>query len=330
MCIKFVYIRNYKVGEIMNSALPRTAYMLQIHNNPEQVNKFILQLIANEQADVYVHIDKKNYEKCHGKIIKSPNVKVLNKSIDCEWGDISQVDTTLLLLNEVMSSKKAYDYVCLRSGQDLLVKDGFNDYLSTNKGKVFLNYRSMKNELGLVELEWPKITRKRYTSAHPVRIYRRIAQELHRKGINISPNKNYWPKGYSFYKGSQWFTIPFTVAKYMVEFLEENEWYYKFFENTLIPDESFFHTLIMNSPYKEDVVNDNLLFLKWGETLSERNSPQYLTSKDISSIENANQFFARKFDEVIDKSVVDYFAQKYSLMNTVNVYEDDEEFVFVD
>ncbi len=314
----------------MNSTLPRTAYMLQIHNNPEQVNKFINQLISGDHVDVYVHIDKKYYETCNGRIIESPNVKVLNKSVDCEWGDISQVDTTLLLLNEVMSSQKTYDYVCLRSGQDLLVKNGFHNYLLENKGKVFLNYRSMKNELGLVELEWPRITRKRYTSAHPVRIYRRIAQELHRKGINVLPNKNYWPKDYSFYKGSQWFTIPYTVANYMIDFLQENKWYYKFFENTLIPDESFFHTLIMNSPYKADVVNNNLLFLKWGETLSDRNSPQYLKSEDIPQIEKSNQYFARKFDEQIDPLVVDYFTQKYSLRGVNEVSPNEEQLVIAD
>lgn len=311
----------------MNSTLPRIAYMLQIHNNPEQVNKFINQLISGNHADVYVHIDKKSYEACNGKIIESPNVKVLNKSVVCEWGDISQVDTTLLLLNEVMASQKTYDYVCLRSGQDLLVKDGFHNYLLENMGKVYLNYRSMENELGLVELEWPRITRKRYTSAHPVRIYRRIAQELHRKGINISPNKNYWPKEYSFYKGSQWFTIPYTVANYIIEFLQGNEWYYKFFENTLIPDESFIHTLIMNSPYKGEVVNNNLLFLKWGETLSDRNSPQYLMSGDIPQIEKSNQYFARKFDEHIDPLVVDYFTQKYSLSD---VDQNEEQLVIAD
>lgn len=301
--------------------------MLQIHNHPEQVNKFIKQLISGNEADVYIHIDQKNYSSLKGKLIEGPNVKVLSESIDCEWGDISQIDTTLLLLNAVISSKKTYDYVCLRSGQDLLVKEGFHEYLLENRGRVFLNYRSMKNELGLVELWWPKITRRRYTSAHPVRIYRRFVQELYRKGLNISPNKNYWPKEYSFYKGSQWFTIPFLVAKYIAEFLEENEWYYQYFENTLIPDESFFHTLIMNSPYKDDVINDNLLYLKWGVTLSDRNSPQYLTRQDIPFIEGSNHFFARKFDEKIDSTVVAYFTEKYQLGDCNEVHHRDEELV---
>ncbi|MBP2241858.1 hypothetical protein J2Z40_002431 [Cytobacillus eiseniae] len=288
-----------------------TAYILQIHNNPDQVNKFITQLLTGNQADIYVHIDRKSYDKLKGKIIIHPNVTVLSTSINCEWGDISQVDTTLLLLNEVVASKKMYDYVCLRSGQDLLVKDGFKDFLITNSGKAFMTYKRMnRSNLGHVKLKWPKITRRRYTTAHPIRIFRRILQSLYRKGINLSPNLNDWPKDYQFYKGSQWFSIPFDLAKYVIEFVEENEWYYKFFEHTLVPDESFFHTLILNSSYREAVVNNNLYFWKWGETLSDKNSPQYLSSGDIEQIVGSNQYFARKFDETIDQSVVHYFYER--------------------
>lgn len=294
----------------MDSTL-RTAYLLQVHKNPNQVNGFIHQLISEEQADIYIHIDKKSDDKLKQSIVKSPNVTVLNTCVNCEWGDISQVDATILLLRKMLDSKKKYDFVCLRSGQDLLVKGSFKDFLLDNKNKIFMTFRRMEKEsLGFMQIKWPKMTRKRYTTAHPIRIYRRTLLSLYRRGINMYPNTNHWPKEYSFYKGSQWFTIPYETAKYMIEFLDENKWYYQFFENTLVPDESFFHTLIMNSPYKNDVINNNLMFFKWGETLSERNSPQDLTSDDIALIENSNQYFARKFDENIDKSVIEYFCHK--------------------
>lgn len=295
----------------MNS-IPKTAFILQIHKNPNQVNKFIKQLISEDQADVFVHLDKKNFGLFNGEIIKDPHVKVLRNSNTCEWGDISQVDTTLLLLREVLSTNNNYDFVCLRSGQDLLVKDGFKDFLLNNKDKIFLANRKMSiEEIAFMKMHWPKITRKRYTSAHPMRIYRRLLLILYRKGINLSPNISFWPEDYLLYKGSQWFTIPLEVAKYIIKLVDENEWYYTFFKNSLVPDESFFHTLIMNSHYKDDVVNNNLFFLKWGEKFSERNSPQYLTSEYIESIEKTDCFFARKFDEQIDNSVIEYFSNAF-------------------
>ncbi|QOY34910.1 beta-1,6-N-acetylglucosaminyltransferase [Anaerobacillus isosaccharinicus] len=289
----------------------RTAYILQVHKNPDQINKFINQLISDEQADVYVHIDRKSFNQLKGKIVDSPRVKILTQSISCDWGDISQVDTTLLLLREVIASKIEYDFVCLRSGQDLLIKDGFKDYLMENKDKIFITLRdvSWKN-LGLMEMNWSKMTRKRYTTAHPIRIYRRIMQTLYRSGINISPNTKPWPKDYSFYVGSQWFTIPFDVASYIMKFLDENEWYRDYFENTMCPDEWFFQTLIMNSHYKENVVNNNLFYFNWGATFSDRNSPLDLTMEDMSAMEESGQYFARKFDEKVNPDIINYFANK--------------------
>ncbi|MEH7502847.1 beta-1,6-N-acetylglucosaminyltransferase [Neobacillus drentensis] len=286
----------------------RTAYILQIHKNPEQVNMFIEQLISEGSADVFVHIDKRNYENMYPKMIKSPYVKVIEQSIICEWGDISQVTTTILLLREVLRTKINYDFVCFRSGQDLLVKDGFKEFLMDNKNNIFLSLKevSRKNR-GLIEIKWPKITRRRYPATHPFRICRRFLQTLYRKGINILPNKNYWPKEFTFFRGSQWFTIPHEVAIYIIDFLDQNEWYYTFFKDALIPDEWFFTTLIMNSHFKKNVVNNNLLFLIMGDGF-DGNSPRYLKIEDIDLINESGQFFARKFDYNIDNSVIEYYA----------------------
>jgi len=297
---------------------PRTAYILQIHKNPNQVNQFIQQLIAEDEADVFVHIDQKNDEKLRGKIMVHPRVQVLEQSVNCEWGDIGQVDATLLLLKAVLATKNRYDFVCLRSGQDLLVKDGFKKLLVENNEKIFMNYRKMhEKDLGFMKINWPKITRRRYTAAHPIRMYRRILLKFYSKGFNLSPNIHSWPKEYAFYKGSQWFSIPFEVANYIIEYLENNPWYYTFFKNTLVPDESFFQTLLLNSPYRDSVINHNQMFLKWGETFSERNSPQNLTKEDIELIEKSDCYFARKFDEQIDQEVIDHFAKKVRFRNGV-------------
>ncbi|MDQ0155377.1 beta-1,6-N-acetylglucosaminyltransferase [Robertmurraya andreesenii] len=294
--------------------MQRTAFILQVHNHPEQVNKFILQLLGSKQADVYVHIDRKSYSDMKDKIVLNSNVKVLEESVDIEWGDISQVEATLLLLKEVVLSGKNYDFVCLRSGQDLLVNDGFKEFLMTSRNNIYMGYRELSHsELGLVKIQWPKIMRKRYANYHPIRILRRVLLTLYSKGINIIPNRNPFPDEYSIYKGSQWFTMPLEVVKYILNFLQENTWYYSFFENTLVPDESFFQTIVMNSHYKTDMVNNNLFYLKWGEALNERNSPQYLRKDDITAIENSNMFFARKFDCKIDNEIVDYFVHNISL-----------------
>uniref|UniRef100_UPI002368A394 beta-1,6-N-acetylglucosaminyltransferase n=1 Tax=Bacillus hominis TaxID=2817478 RepID=UPI002368A394 len=114
-----------------------------------------------------------------------------------------------------------------------------------------------------------------------------------------------------FYHGSSWFCIPLDVAKYIIEFLEQNSWYYYLFKYALCPDEWFFQTIIMNSDFKCQVINNNLVYLRWGEDYTNKNHPIVFTLKDVDSIESSNQYFARKFDRSVDEEVIGYFANRY-------------------
>jgi hypothetical protein len=301
----------------MDQMKSRTAYILQIHKNPNQVNQFIKQIIAENHADVFIHIDKKNYDDIKSKIIRSPRVNILKETIDVSWGDISLVDSTILLFKEVIASGVNYDFVCSRSGQDLLVKNGFTDFLAENKGKIFMNaFRVRVNEphAAFVNVSWPRRTRKLYLNPfHPNRILRRGLALLYSFGWNILPNRNPLPIEFSIYNGSNWFCIPLEVVKYIIQFLADNKWYYEAYKNSLVPDEFFFQTLLMNSKFKTDVVNENLMYIKFAETLKGRNNPITLTLEHIDVIKRSNEYFARKFDENVDKVVIDYFANQVKM-----------------
>ncbi|CRK81691.1 Core-2/I-Branching enzyme [Neobacillus massiliamazoniensis] len=301
----------------MTRMMPKTAYILQIHKNPGQVNQFIKQIISENHADVFIHIDKKNYEDLTRKIIRNPRVKILQESIDVKWGDITQVDATILLLKEVIASGVNYDFVCFRSGQDLLVKNGFTEFLGENKNKIFMNafhVRKKEPHAAFVNVSWPKMTRRLYLNPfHPNRVFRRAIALLYSFGVNVLPNKSQLPKDYSIYNGSNWFCIPLDVANYIIKFLDENEWFYEVFKNSLVPDEFFFQTLIMNSKYKADVVNDNLMYIKFAESLKGRNNPITLTMEHIEIIKKSNEYFARKFDENVDKVVIEYFTNQIKM-----------------
>src|SRR5947207_3344480 len=117
----------------------RIAYLLQVHKNPRQLNQFVRQIAEDENSDVYIHVDKKNIHTVAPGIVNRTNTKTIEQSVDVHWGDISQVDATLSLLRNLKASKKTYDFVWLKSGQDLLVKKGFRDHLKSNKGKIFMH-----------------------------------------------------------------------------------------------------------------------------------------------------------------------------------------------
>ncbi|HEY2420386.1 MAG TPA: beta-1,6-N-acetylglucosaminyltransferase, partial [Neobacillus sp.] len=201
--------------------------------------------------------------------------------------------------------------------QDLLVKNGFKEYLMNNKNKIFMNaYYVDKKEphASFVNVRWPKLARRLYVNPfHPYRVLRRAIASLYGLGLNLLPNKSRLPNNFSIYNGSNWFCIPIHVAQYIIEFIDDNKWYYETFKNSLVPDEFFFQTIIMNSKFKSDVVNHNLMYIKFGETLKGRNNPITLRMEHINIIKNSNEFFARKFDESVDNQVIDYFSKEISM-----------------
>ncbi|MDA8388828.1 MAG: hypothetical protein M0Z58_09235 [Nitrospiraceae bacterium] len=290
----------------------KIAHLVQTHKNPVQVNKFIRQIAGDGHSDVYVHIDKKNAGNIAPRIAGGRNIKIIGESMDVKWGDISLVDATLCLLRDANKSGMKYDFVCLRSGQDLLVRNGLREYLARNNGKIFMNAKktgSGDETAYFWSLKWPSFTRERHDSVfHPARISRAALIRLYRLGINAIPNPN--KPAIDVYRGSAWFCIPGEVAAYILDYLENNPWYYKAFRDALAPDEYFFQTIIMNSPYASGSVCNNLTYLRFGETFLDNNHPRTLTVKDISGIEKSDKFFARKFDETVDNNVIEYFCRR--------------------
>src|SRR5208283_4734240 len=104
-----------------------------VHKNPEQLNKFIGQISGDGPSDIYIHIDKKSVRSLSTGIINSGNINIMEESTDVKWGDISQIDATLSMLKSLKKSYTKYDFVCLKSGQDLKVRNGFREHLATNK-----------------------------------------------------------------------------------------------------------------------------------------------------------------------------------------------------
>ncbi|MDA8173768.1 MAG: hypothetical protein M0018_04150 [Nitrospiraceae bacterium] len=287
----------------------RIAYLLLAHKNPEQLNKFTEQLSMDKFADIYVHIDKKNYVKMSSEI-DGKNITILKERVDISWGDISLVDAAMCLLREAVNSGRKYDFVCLRSGQDLLVRSGLADYLELNRHKLFMNAWKMDGSGSgayFWRIKWPRFTRRQYDSAfHPFRIFRSALIRLYKLGINFFPN----PKKMQMdiYRGSQWFCVPGYAAEYIVNFVANNVWYYEFFKDSLAPDEYFFQTLLMNSEYVKDNVCNNLTYIRFGQTKKDNNHAATLTMADVPEIEQSNKFFARKFDRAVDSEVIEYFA----------------------
>src|SRR5690606_245907 len=115
--------------------------------------------------------------------------------------------------------------------------------------------------------------------------------------INTFPSYRKIPLGMELVGSSQWFTIALHHVKYILKTIEEHQDIQRFFRYTWGADEFFFQTILYNSPYRHEIVNDNLRYIDWSES---RPSPKILTTDDFDLLRNSGKFYARKFNQRID------------------------------
>ncbi|RZK16461.1 MAG: core-2/I-branching enzyme, partial [Flavobacterium sp.] len=88
--------------------------------------------------------------------------------------------------------------------------------------------------------------------------------------------------------------------------------YIKFHKYSLLPDEMFFQTIIMNSQRQEShrVIKSNLTYTRWIEG---EPSPVVFTSTDFNELMNqSDKLFARKFDVKVDDKILKLIDDRLS------------------
>jgi hypothetical protein len=297
----------------------RLAHILLVHKHPEQVNAFVRQLAGDGNADVYIHVDAKCEDAMVRAIHAGGCVSLLEERVPVAWGDFSVIEATLRLLRAVRASGKTYDFITLNSGQDLLIRHGLREHLAANRDRVFLSAKRIEPadpENNAWKIRWPRVTRNLYDSPfHPYRLLRAALVRCYRWNLNLRPNPLALPEGWSFYRDAQWFCVPGGVADYILDYLDQHPDYCRLFQDALAPDEFFFTTLIMNSPYAAQVTGAHLTHLNFGKSLRDKNHPVVATMDDIPSMEDSGRFFARKFDQSLDGNAIRYFCEKYGHPN---------------
>ncbi len=117
-------------------------------------------------------------------------------------------------------------------------------------------------------------------------------------------------KAYSFYGGANWCSITAELAQYIVQHYGK---YKGAFRWTQISDELVWQTIVMDSPYRENLYkfgknNDYTAcarYIDWN-----RGTPYVFRTEDFPDLMRAEEcMFARKFDEKVDKEIIEKLYQ---------------------
>jgi hypothetical protein len=274
----------------------RIANIIIAHKNPEQLSDLINQF-PEDYYHNWVHIDSKCDLNNFKSILSIPNVTLLPRR-SLVWAGFGFVRVTVEAMKIIKESKEKYFYYNLMSGMDFPLRPTkeFYDYLN-------VSYYSDKREFfHIVDVDenWP--AKHRYERYHLIDWTikgRYFAERI----INYFLEKRQYYNGkFIPYGPSGWFTATDEFVTYSLKYFENNPDYLRFMRSVWCPDEMVFNSLIMASPFKEQITNSNLRYIDWSEGNA---NPKTFKIEDFDAIMSSGMFLARKFDNQVDSQIID-------------------------
>jgi len=275
----------------------KSAILILAHKNVWQLEKLVERLSTD--FDIYIHADKK-WDIDLNTFKKYENV-YFTKRYSVNWGSYTQILSTLTLFKTAFSNQ--YQYYMLISGQDLPLKSNaeIKKFLATNN---FSNY-AIGEKLPLPAWMGQNGGFDRLNYYFGNDFNKSLIGKLKSKSMyiiqNLQKKFNLKRKRFpiDYYGGPNWINLNNEMLEFIMKFLNENKAFLNTFKYTYCADEIWLQTIVFNSGYP--IENNNLRYLEWEETSP---SPKTFAVNDLQSLKASNDLFARKFDENIDKEVI--------------------------
>jgi hypothetical protein len=225
-----------------------------------------------------------------------PNVRVL-ESEPCQWCGYSLVRADLRAIERFLAWADDWTVYINLSGQcfPLQSQEEIAAYLDERQGHSFVDWFDPATSD-----HWPdgRARLERVALELPGRNQPWLVPGL-RLDRAFLLDHDHW------YGGSAWVALSREAAAYVAS--AETRRFRLFFRNTLCPEESFFQTVLLNSPYADRVINRDLHYIKWA---GEASNPVILTADHYDAMVASGKLFARKFDTTVDDQVLRMLEQR--------------------
>lgn len=273
------------------------AYLILVHRLPDQFKRLFTAIY--EPSNFYlIHIDKKASLEIGEEVTvfleKYSNVHIL-KSENVIWGGYSMVQAELDGMQYLLNMNAKWDYFINLSGQDYPLKSQkiINDFLSKNKGKSYIKFddqeKSRPETMNRIENYFEESED-------------RISDKTHKRGFM----KDVIP-----YIGGQWMILTRNCCEFICNSMEVKK-FEDYYLNTLIADESFFQTVLMNTSFNGVLVNDDKRAIIWIPDGEIKLRPKTFTGTDLDFLQKGDHLFARKFDDHVDDEIINSIESQYN------------------
>lgn len=276
------------------------AYLIMAHNNFYCLEKLLL-LLDDPRNDIFLHIDAKvkdfdfDYFK---ELCKSARLIYPKKRINVQWGTQSQVKTEMLLF-QTAYNHGTYCYYHLLSGSDLPLKtqDELHQFFRF-KTECFITIHE-----NLTTYDYQRISRYYDLFGHNGRLSKRLNSycEIIQEKLGIDRIRKM--RHLIIRRGWNWVSLPGCAVELLVA---KRSFIRKITRFSVCADEMYKQIVFLNAN-REDIQicedRSSMRLVDWKRGAG--NHPHIFTVEDFEMLCQSSMLFARKFDEKVDKQIID-------------------------
>lgn len=302
----------------------KVAFLITAYNNPAHLSRLV-KALTHPDFYFFIHIDLKSDITPFTHLDFGQNCIFLDKErINVYHGGFTQVESVTNLMR-VAAKANDFDYFFFLSGSDYPLKPAkfIHDFLESRYPMNFIDFYPLVGHANSVEYihkyYFDDLTGK---FPKPLDKYARIG--LYRVCRRL-PDRHF-PKGVIPFRGSPWFCLNSNTVGYVLDYLHTKDALklVNFFRRSWGAAETFFHTIILNSPhakqcryYDADLYspqsiatnhalrNPNKGYLHYIDWSRDREDPAILNMSDFEALKNCDYLFGRKFFEVQSAELLD-------------------------
>jgi hypothetical protein len=278
-------------------------YLILVHRYPDQFKR-LFKAIYDEKNHYVVHVDKNSGASLEDDVreflLPYPNADMI-RSEKAIWGGYSLVDAELRGMERLLEMGPWSHFINL-SGQDFPLKPQRQilAFLNANLYREFIKVQHQDEH--------------RPDTMHRVSEYVvELADSIRRTGYSRPFLENAIP-----YIGNQWMIVTRAFCEFVCHDPSIDR-YKKFYQNTLIADEGFFQTVMMNCAVESEIVSDDLRMIDWIADGDIKLRPGTYQHADAVELKASANLFARKFDQTVDGEILSVLERHLSNQTVANV-----------
>lgn len=284
------------------------AFLITCYQKASHTLKLIEQL-DSDNSRFYLHINP-NSTAFDNAVIKqltaNPHVHIIPERIAVKWGGFSLIRALIPLIKAALKDPDTrYIHWLSDSCYPIKTIGQIQTFFEENNGKEYLTCEQLPSKNwaygGLFYIQY-------YSLYDIINVKQnKFYWELNKRFMHLQRNlhiKRKLPDDIPYFYGGRapWWSLSRQALEHCMWQIDSMPLFYKRFSHTFCLEEILFQTLISNSPYKNNIANDDLRYLFKLERNG--NNPSNLDMTDFDNIKQSHCLFARKFESPVSDELL--------------------------